>query len=67
MFCLTSPANVAVHFVTREDKVAELLTILAPDEQGSAPAHFQVLRRVEMVDFDEVVMDVQYVTHKVYP
>jgi hypothetical protein len=29
------------------------------------PEHFQVLLRVEMVDFNEEVVDVQYVTHKI--
>jgi hypothetical protein len=29
------------------------------------PEHFQVLLRVEMVDFNEEVVDVQYVTHRI--
>jgi hypothetical protein len=29
------------------------------------PKHFQVLLRVEMVDLNEEVVDVQYVTHKI--
>jgi hypothetical protein len=45
--------------------VRELLETLAPGGQSPAPEHFQVLLRVEMVDFNEEVVDVQYVTHKI--
>ena len=55
----------AAEFLLRDDKVRELLETLAPGGQSPVPRHFQVLLRVEMVDFNEEVVDVQYVTHKI--
>lgn len=55
----------AAQFLVREDKMGSLLDVLVPREQQEMPDHFQVLLRVEMVDFDEEVVDTQYVTHKV--
>jgi hypothetical protein len=55
----------AAQFLLRDDKVRELLETLAPGGQSPVPEHFQVLLRVEMVDFNEEVVDVQYVTHKI--
>ncbi len=55
----------AAEFLLRDDKVRELLETLAPGGQSPVPEHFQVLLRVEMVDFNEEVVDVQYVTHKI--
>jgi hypothetical protein len=54
----------AAQFLLRDDNVRELLETLAPGAKSPVPAHFQVLLRVEMVDFNEEVVDVQYVTHK---
>jgi hypothetical protein len=54
----------AVQFLIREDKVRDLLDVLVPRDQSVLPDHFQVLLRVEMVDYDEEVFDIQYVTHK---
>src|SRR5260370_4615738 len=54
----------AVQFLIREDKVRDLLEMLVPGDQSAVPDHFQVLLRVEMVDYDEEVIDIQYVTHK---
>jgi hypothetical protein len=54
----------AAEFLFREDKVRELLDLIAPGGQSPVPEHFQVLLRIEMVDFNEEVVDVQYVTHK---
>jgi hypothetical protein len=47
-------------FLTRESNVASLLEVL-----GSFPPHFQVLLRVDMIDFDEEVVNVEYLTHRV--
>lgn len=55
----------AAQFLLRDDNVRELLETLAPGAQSTVPEHFQVLLRVEMVDFNEEVVDVQYVTHKI--
>jgi hypothetical protein len=51
----------AVQFLTREDKVAGLLDILG----GELPPHFQVLLKVDMIDFDEEVINVEYVSHRI--
>jgi hypothetical protein len=55
----------AAQFLVREDKVRDLLDVLVPGDQSAVPDHFQILLRVEMVDFDEEVVDTQYVTHKI--
>jgi hypothetical protein len=55
----------AVEFLVREDKVRQLLNMLVPSSNTAVPAHFQVLLRIEMVDYDEEVIDIQYVTHKI--
>ena len=55
----------AAQYVTREDKLSGLLRILGAAEDAALPAHFQVLLKVDMIDFDEEVMDVGYVTHRV--
>jgi hypothetical protein len=55
----------AGQYVTREDKMAELA-----DRFGTGlsafPASFQVLLRVDMIDFDEEVVNVEYVSHRTY-
>jgi hypothetical protein len=55
----------AVQFLVRKDKLGGVLDLLAPSDESFVPNHFQLLLRVEMVDFDEEVIDIQYVTHKV--
>jgi hypothetical protein len=55
----------AAQFLLRDKKVRELLETIAPGGQAPVPEHFQVLLRVEMVDLNEEVVDVQYVTHKI--
>lgn len=52
----------AGQYLSREDKLRELLGKMNVQE---APAHFQALLRVDMIDFDEEVVNVEYVTHRV--
>jgi hypothetical protein len=54
----------AVQFLTREDKLSGLLRILGAGT-GNLPEHFQVLLRVEMIDFGEELIEIEYVTHRV--
>jgi hypothetical protein len=55
----------AAQYVTREDKLSGLLRILGATEDAALPTHFQVLLKVGMIDFEEEVMDVEYVAHRV--
>src|SRR5882724_1028658 len=48
----------AAQYVTREDKLSGLLRILGAAEDAALPTHFQVLLKVDMIDFDEEVIDV---------
>jgi len=52
----------AGQYQSREDMLRELLGKMNVQE---APAHFQALLRVDMIDFDEEVVNVEYVTHRV--
>lgn len=52
-------------FVTLEDKVDGLLRRMNPDPQAPVPRRFQALLRVDMIDFDEEIVNVEYVTHRV--
>ncbi len=54
----------AVQFLTREDKAAGLLHVLGANE-GSLPSHFQALLKVDMIDFDEEVINVECVSHRI--
>lgn len=51
-------------YLTREDALADLAARLSGPERR-LPRHFQVLLRVEMIDFDEEVVEVDYLTHRV--
>jgi hypothetical protein len=55
----------AMQFLVNEAKVSNLLSRLEFENDSILPAHFQVVLRVEMVDFDEEVIDVEYVTHRI--
>ncbi len=55
----------AGHYLTLEDKVRNLLRRLAPEGRAPVPRHFQVLLRVDMIDFDEEIVNVEYLTHRV--
>jgi hypothetical protein len=52
--------------LTLENELGRLLEKIGVEEADSLPQHFQVLLRVDMVDFDEEVVNVEYVTHRVY-
>jgi hypothetical protein len=53
-------------FLTHEDKLQELLITMQLAETDSLPPHFQLLLRVDMIDFDEEVVGAQYITHRIY-
>lgn len=55
----------AMQFLVNEAKVSDLLARFEAENNPVLPPHFQLLLRVEMVDFDEEVIGVDYVTHKV--
>jgi hypothetical protein len=58
----------ACRVLTLETELGRLLEEeMGFSEADSLPQHFQVLLRVEMVDFDEQVVDVEYVAHRIYP
>lgn len=55
----------AGQFLSLEDKVADLLAATGFDSLSKLPDRFQMLLRVEMIDFDEEVIQVDYVAHRV--
>lgn len=54
-------------FLSAETCVQGLLETVHLEQTGPWPSHLQVLLRVEMIDFDEEVVRVEYVTHRIYP
>ncbi len=57
----------AGQFLALEDKVDCLLQAAGFAAQPNLPPHFQILLRVEMIDYDEEVIQVDYVSHRVLP
>jgi hypothetical protein len=55
----------AAQFLTLEGDVAAALESSGLDNAGKLPAHFQWLLRVHMVDFDEEVISVERVGHRI--
>jgi hypothetical protein len=55
----------AMQFLVNDTKLSNLLTRLELKTKPGFPPHFQLVLRVDMVDFDEEVIDVEYVTHRV--
>ncbi len=51
--------------LSMEERVRELLERMHHDPSRPVPAHFQVLLRVDMIDFDEEIVHIEYVTHRV--
>jgi hypothetical protein len=49
--------------LAREEKVADLLVAMGWAQSAAPPPHFQVLLRIDMIDFDEEVVNVDYVKH----
>jgi len=57
----------AVQFLTLENEVASALESSGIEGAGKLPAHFQWLLRVHLVDFDEEVISVERVSHRIIP
>jgi hypothetical protein len=57
----------AAQFLTLENEVAAALESSGLDNAAKLPAHFQWLFRVHMVDFDEEVISVERVSHRLIP
>lgn len=54
----------AGHFLTLEDRVAKLLNAMGVREHAPLPREFQIVLRVEMIEVDDEVVNVEYVTHR---
>ncbi len=54
----------AGHYLALEDRVAELLDRMHLGRNEPLPAQFQIIMRVDMIDVDDEVVHVEYVTHR---
>jgi len=54
----------AASYLTRAQEVSKLLSIINVDQSSMLPKRFQVLLRVEMIDIDDEIMNVEYVSHR---
>jgi hypothetical protein len=52
--------------LTIETQVASLLASLGLAPGAPVPAHFQVLLEVELIDVDDEVVNVRYLSHRVF-
>jgi hypothetical protein len=55
----------AATFLTLEEKVRDLFNRMRLEPSEPLPSHFQVLLLVNMIDFDEEIVSVEYLTHRV--
>ena len=49
-----------------EEKLAGILDAMGYRQSVPLPAHFQILLRTDMIDYDEEVVSVEYVAHRVF-
>ncbi len=49
-----------------EDKLSAILEAMDCLQSAALPAHFQILLRTDMIDYDEEVVSVEYIAHRVF-
>jgi hypothetical protein len=54
----------ATSHLTTAREVAKLFSFLNIDQHSVLPKRFQILLRVEMIDLDDEIVDVEYVSHR---
>jgi hypothetical protein len=54
----------ATSHLTAEPEMLRLLSAIKVDQRSALPKRFQILLRVEMIDLDDEIVDVEYVTHR---
>lgn len=54
----------AGHFLTVEQQVEKLLGLMGHEGAEPLPSQFQIIVRVDMIDFDDEVVNVEYVVHR---
>ena len=54
----------ATSHLTAAREISKLLCAIKVDQQSALPKRFQILLRVEMIDMDDEIVDVQYVSHR---
>jgi hypothetical protein len=54
----------AANHLTTPREMARLLATLNVDQHAGLPKRFQILLRVEMIDLDDEIVDVEYVSHR---
>lgn len=52
-------------FLSTETRVQTLLHLMNLAEARTLPAHFQIILRIDMIDFDEEVAQTEYLTHRI--
>lgn len=56
----------AASHLTIERKVSQLISRMNLGEEGELPRRLQLLLRVEMIDLDDEIVDVDYVSHRFF-
>jgi hypothetical protein len=54
----------AASYLTTAREISKLLSITSLDQRTVLPKRFQILLRVEMIDVDDEILDVEYVSHR---
>lgn len=56
----------AAELLTNESRVAALLAALGLERPGSVPERFQLLLKVDMIDFDDEIVEVACIAHRLH-
>ncbi len=54
----------AASYLTTAREISKLLSIVNVDPYSALPKRFQILLRVEMIDVDDEILEVEYVSHR---
>jgi hypothetical protein len=54
----------ATSLLTTGPEIAKLLSTIQVNHQAALPKRFQIMLRVEMIDLDDEIVDVEYVSHR---
>jgi hypothetical protein len=54
----------AGYFLTLEDRVTKLLNLMQLRDSDPVPSEFQIIMRVDMIEVDDEVVNVEYVAHR---
>ena len=55
----------AGEYLTDDNNIRQMVSFMGLETQEQLPSHFQVILRIEMIDIDEEVIQVEPVLHRI--